>query len=196
MIAIGNGDPDGQARIYVMPSAGGTARRVVASGPAYVHAWSPDGKTLSYTRVHGDTFDAYTAPVAGGSEHLLAANGDSAEFSPDGQWVYFQSEQTGHMQLFRMHPDGTAQEQLVTSDTVDWFPHISPDGKLFAYIAFKPGTQGHPANQDVELRVLSLTDRTVRTLAKLLGGRGTMNVPSWSPDSKMVAFTSYALLPE
>ena len=196
LIAIGNQDPDGQGRIYVVPVAGGTPRRVTADGPAYFHGWSPDGRIVSYTGQHGEAFDAYTIPVTGGPAKLLAAKSDVAEFSPDGRWIYFQSDRTGHMQIWRMRPDGSAPEQLLTSDTSDWFPHISPDGKLIAYLAYKPGTQGHPANEDVEIRVLSLADQKVRTLAKLLGGRGSMNVPSWSPDSTMVAFTSYAFLPE
>ena len=195
LIAIGNQDPAGQARIYVVPTAGGTPRLVTPKGPAYFHGWSPDGKTISFTAPHGDTFDAYTVAAAGGAATLLAARSDVAEFSPDGQWIYFQSERTGHMQIWRMRPDGSAPEQLLVSDTNDWFPHISPDGRTIAFLAYKPGTEGHPANQDVQLCVLSLADRKVRTLAKLLGGRGTMNVPSWSPDSKMVAFTSYELLP-
>ena len=194
LIAIGNQDPDGVGRIYVVPTAGGTPRRVTANGPAYFHGWSPDGKTIAYTGQHGDNFDAYTIPAAGGPERLLAVKADVTEFSPDGQWIYFQSDRTGHMQLWRMRPDGSAPEQLLTSETSDWFPHISPDGKMLAFLAYKAGTQGHPADQDVEIRVMSLGDRKVRTLAKLLGGRGSMNVPSWSPDSTMLAFVSYEFL--
>ena len=196
LLAIGNADPDGQARIYVVPTAGGTPRRVTANGPAYFHGWSPDGKTIAFTGQHGDNFDAYTIPVAGGPEKLLAVKADVTEYSPDGRWIYFQSDRTGHMQLWRMHSDASAPEQLLTENSVDWFPHISPDGKMLAFLAYKPGTQGHPANEDVEIRVLSLSDRKVRTLAKLLGGRGSMNVPSWSPDSTMLAFVSYEYLSE
>ena len=135
----------------------------------------------------GDADAATTISVDGGPETLLASMSDVAEFSPDGLWIYFQWDRTGHMRIWRMHPDGGAQEQLLVSDTSDWFPHISPNGKMIAFLAYKPGTQSHPANQDVEIRVLSLADLKVRTVAKLLGGRGIMNVPSWSPDSKMLA---------
>ena len=198
-IAIGFGEPDGQARIYVVPTAGGTPTRVTKDGPAYFHGWSPDGKTIAYTAQHGDNFDGYTIPVTGGTPTPLPKKTDVTEFSPDGRYIYFQSDRTGHMQLWRMNADGTAPEQLLTEDSVDWFPHISPDGTMLAFLAYKPGTQGHPENQDVEIRVLSLSGpnaHKVRTLAKLLGGRGTMNVPSWSPDSKMIAFTSYEFLPQ
>ena len=195
-LAIGDRDPDGQARIYVVPASGGTPERVTSHGSAFFHGWSPDGKTISFTSQHDGDLETRTIAVTGGPENRLAQKSDGAEFSPDGQWVYFQSDRTGHMQIWRMHPDGSGQEQLLVSDGSDWFPHISPDGKTIAFLAYKPGTQGDPANQDAEICVFSLIDNKVRTLAKLLGGSGTMNVPSWSPDSKMLAFTSYELLPE
>ena len=99
------------------------------------------------------------------------------------------------MQLWSMHPDGSDQQQLLTSETDDWFPHISPDGKLIAFVAFPKNTDGHPPNKDVEVRILDLATHQVRTLAKLFGGQGTLNVPSWAPDSSRLAFVSYELLP-
>jgi TolB protein len=41
------------------------------------------------------------------------------------------------------------------------------------------------------LRLMSIENKKITVLAKLFGGQGTMNVPSWSPDSKSVAFVSY-----
>lgn len=188
----------GKSRVYVVPAAGGTPRQVTPNGPSYWHGWSPDGKTLAFTGERGAEFDIYTVPAAGGAEtRLTTAPGldDGPEYSPDGLWIYFNSERTGHMQIWRMHPDGSAQEQVITDESNDWFPHLSPDGKWMAFVAYKPGVKGHPPNQDVELRLMSLGDRQVHVLAKLFGGQGTMNVPSWSPDSARLAFVSYALLP-
>ena len=93
-------------------------------------------------------------------------------------------------------PDGTAQEQFLDEPGNDWFPHLSPDGKWKVYLAYKPEVVGHPGGQDVELRLLSFADKKVTVLARLFGGQGTINVPSWSPDSTRVAFVSYATLPQ
>jgi Tol biopolymer transport system component len=38
---------------------------------------------------------------------------------------------------------------------------------------------------------MSVSSGKIEILAKLFGGQGTINVPSWSPDSKEVAFVSY-----
>ena len=169
------------------------AQRITKLGPSYWHGWSPDGKTLAFCGERNGEFDIYTVPVAGGEEkRLTTAKGldDGPEYSPDGQWIYFNSERTG-----LMHPDGSSQEQVTNDDYNNWFAHISPDGKLMAYITFEKDVKGHPANKNVMIRMMTLADGKVRVLAKLFGGQGTMNVPSWSPDSKRFAFVSYELLP-
>ena len=99
------------------------------------------------------------------------------------------------MQIWRMHPDGSSPEQITSDDYVNWTPHVSPDGKSMVFISYEKGTTGHPANKPVMLRVMSLDDRKIRVLFNLIGGSGTMNVPSWAPDSKRLAFVSYQMLP-
>ena len=197
MLAISDSTQLKKSQVYTLPIAGGTPKQITPNAPSYWHGWSPDGSTLAFTGQRGDNFDIYTIPVAGGEEkRLTTAPGldDGPEYSPDGAWIYFNSERTGHMQIWRMHSDGNSQEQVITSETNDWFPHISPDGKSMVYISFEKGVTGHPPNKDVTLNVMTLADRKVKALAHLFGGQGTMNVPSWSPDSTKVAFVSYEFL--
>ncbi|HEX3739148.1 MAG TPA: hypothetical protein VHV29_05420 [Terriglobales bacterium] len=185
--------------VYLLPIAGGTPQRMTQTGPSYWHGWSPDGKTLAFVGQRNGDFDIYTVPVSGGDEtRLTTARGldDGPEYSPDGQYIYFNSERTGHMQIWRMRPDGSEQEQVFTDDYNNWFPHISPDGKWMVFLTYEPDVTGHPENKDVMLRLMSLTDKDkkITVLTKLFGGQGTINVPSWSPDSKSVAFVSYQMV--
>jgi hypothetical protein len=197
MLAVSDSSQTGKSMVYTLPIAGGTPHQVTLNAPSYWHGWSPDGSTLAFTGQRGDNFDIYTIPVAGGEEKRLttaAGLDDGPEYSPDGAWIYFNSVRTGSMQIWRMHADGTSQEQVITSETNDWFPHISPDGKWMVYLSYEKGVTGHPPDKDVTLNLMSMTDKKVKVLAKLFGGQGTMNVPSWSPDSTKVAFVSYEYL--
>ena len=188
---------DGQSRVYVVPIEGGTPKQITEKSPSYWHGWSPDGKTLAYTGQRDGDFDIYTAPVKGGPEtRLTTAKGldDGPEYSPDGTYIYFNSERSGSMQIWRMKPDGSAQERVTNDESNDWFPHISPDGKWMVFLAYEKGVNGHPAGKDVQIMMMATADKQVHVLAKLFGGQGTINVPSWSPDSKRVAFVSYEML--
>jgi TolB protein len=184
--------------IYVVPATGGSPRRITQHSPSYWHGWSPDGQTLAFTGQRNGEFDVYTVSAAGGEEtKLTSAVGldDGPEYSPDGKYIYFNSERSGTMQIWRMQSDGSAQEQITNDEWNNWFPHISPDGKWMVILSFEKDVKGHPANQNVQLRLMSLSDKKIKVLTHLFGGQGTINVPSWSPDSTSIAFVSYELLP-
>ena len=204
-LAISDNSQEGhESLVYIVPIAGGAPRRITQKSPSYWHGWSPDGKTLAFVGERNGDFDIYTIPAAGGEEtRLTTAKGldDGPEYSADGKYIYFNSERTGHMQIWRMKPDGSEQEQVFSDDLNNWFPHISPDGRWMVFLTYDPTVTGHPENKDVMLRLMSLTgqsaaDKKITVLAKLFGGQGTINVPSWSPDSERLAFVSYMLVPQ
>jgi TolB protein len=185
--------------VYIVPIGGGTPRRITQKSPSYWHGWSPDGRTLAFVGERNGDFDIYAIPAAGGEEkQLTTAKGldDGPEYSPDGKYIYFNSVRTGHMQIWRMLADGSEQEQITFGKENDWFPHISPDGQQMVFVSFDASVTGHPENKDVMLRMMSLKDNKITVLAKLFGGQGTINVPSWSPDGSKVAFVSYQLVPK
>lgn len=188
-----------ESLIYILPFAGGTPRKITKNAPSYWHGWSPDGKTLAFVGERGGEFDIYTISTEGGEEkRLTTAIGldDGPEYSPDGKYIYFNSVRTGHMQIWRMRADGGEQEQITSGEFNDWFPHLSPDGSLMVILSYPKEVEGHPENKDVMLRLMSLKDGKITVLAKLFGGQGTINVPSWSPDGAKLAFISYTLVPK
>ena len=187
-----------ESRVYIVPLTGGTPRLVTEHPNSYWHSWSPDGKTIIFTRPDHGSGNIFAISVDGGEEHALTTGtgiSDDPDCSPDGQYIYFNSDRGGSMQIWRMHPDGSAPEQITSDDYVNWTPHISPDGKSMVFISYEKGTTGHPANSPIALRLMSLDDRKIRVLFNLIGGSGTMNVPSWAPDSHHLAFVSYQMLP-
>jgi TolB protein len=187
---------DNKSLIFIIPASGGEARQVTTLGPSYWHGLSPDGQTLVYCASRNDQYDIYSIPVSGGNEtRLTDAPGldDGPDYSPDGKWIYFNSERTGHMQIWRMHPDGSGQEQVTRGEMNDWFAHPSPDGKWIVFLSYEKDVKGHPENKNVMLRMIPASGGEPIELVKLFGGQGTINVPSWSPDSKKFAYVKYEL---
>jgi Tol biopolymer transport system component len=185
----------GASRVYTLPVGGGTPRLVTEKAPSYWHGWSPDGARLAYVAKRGETFQVYTCPVEGGEEFQVTHDFDHCDgpdYTADGQWIWFNGERQGAVDLWRIAPDGGRLEKMTDDERVNWFPHPSPDGRHILYLAYKRGVKGHPRDEDVELRLLPAEGGQPRTLLPLFGGQGTINVPCWAPDSKHFAFVRYS----
>ena len=186
----------GNSMIYSLPVSGGTPRLVTPEGPSYFHGWSPDGAWLTYTGGRNGEWDIYRIRADGsGAEIRLTdhkALDDGSEYSPDGNTIWFNSARSGKMQIWRMNADGTEQRAFTDDEYNNWFPHVSPDGKQIVYLAYMPDVEAedHPWYQQVYLVHDSTNGGEARVIANLYGGQGTINVASWSPDSRYIAFVS------
>lgn len=191
-------DDNNDSAIYVLPIEGNnTPLRITkkGSGASYLHGWSNDAKELVFTGHRNGKYDIYKVAIDTGKEvQLTDTQGldDGSEYSPDGKYIYFNSNRTGTMQIWRMRPDGSAQEQLTFDEFNDWFPHVSPDGKKIVFLSYgkEVPSDDHPFYQQVYIRILPVSGGTPKILSYVFGGQGTMNVASWSPDSKRIAFVS------
>ena len=198
MLGISDQSPShgGQSRVFTVPLEGGTPKKITPLTPSYFHSWSPDGKWLVYTGGRTNKFDIYKMRSDGSGKEirLTSSEGlnDGPEFTPDGKFIYFNSNRTGKMQIWRMKPDGSHQEQITNDEFNDWFPHISPDGKWIVIISFPADidSKDHPYYKRVYLRLMPIEGGKPKVVAYVYGGQGTINVPSWSPDSQRIAFVS------
>lgn len=196
-IAFTDKTESGRAAIYILSLEAGVPRRAVADEPSWLHGWSPDGKTLVYAAARGDRrVGIYLWDIEQARERCLSNDFDHADgpdFSADGQWVWFNGERNGRVDLWRVSRDGAQIQQMSQGGSVDWFAHPSPDGAHVVWLAFPPGTRGHPGNLPVSLWLMPQSGGAGRELTQLIGGQGTINVPSWSACGKCFAFARYAV---
>lgn len=189
----------GGSTVYYLPLAGGEPKLVTDSTPSYLHGWHPNGKQVVYTarRIsNSPAYNIYRKSINNGPEVQLTFNdtglADGPEYSPDGKYIYYNETKTGTMQIWRMKPDGSGQEQITFDEYNNWFPHISPDGKWMVILSFLPmvAPDDHPFYKKVMLRLIPVGGGAPKVIAYLYGGQGTINTPLWSPDSKQIAFVS------
>lgn len=194
-----SGMPGGGSTIYYLPITGGDPKIVTDSTPSYLHGWSPNGKEVVYTAQRiskSPIYQIHKKAVAGGPEIQLTfsphGRADGPEYSPDGKWIYFNADFSGTMQIWRMKPDGSNQEQITFDEYNNWFPHISPDGKWIVFLSYPPNIDpgDHPFYKRCLIRIMPASGGPLKVIAYLYGGQGTINTPSWSPDSKRIAFVS------
>ena len=201
---------DKGSEVFLADADGNNLRQMTHANPSYFHGWSPDGKTLAFVaqRNGSGQFDIYSIPVAGGPEQRLTQNihhDDGPDYSPDGKWIYINSDRSGKEAIWRFPangagPNDTRAQMVVTDALEDWFPHISPDGKKMVYIGYPLGTATHnPRDLAIQLKLVAIDHDHVAAassvLLKAVGGQGTINVNSWAPDSMRFAYVTYEVLP-
>ncbi len=184
-------------RVYIVPSSGGAPRKLTEPN-SYFHSWSPDGKTILFARPDHGSINIFAIPTEGGEETALTtgtAVSDDPDYSADGQYVYFNSDRAGGMEIFRMRPDGSHVEQMTFDEKRNWTAHPSPDGKSVLILSYEKDVTTHAANKDVTLRILDASTGKIRDLVQIVGGSGSDNVNNWAPDGAHFAFVSYQMLP-
>jgi Tol biopolymer transport system component len=195
LLAISDATEDGRSAIYLLPSAGGTPRRVTPKSPSWWHGWSPDGNRIAYAAARdGGLVVVATCALDGTDERLLTEgfdHCDGPDYTPDGRWLWFNGETGGRVCLWRMRPDGTGLQRMSGDERVHWFPHPSLDGRHVLYLAFPPGTVGHPRDREVELRLMPAEGGAPQVQERIWGGQGSINVPCWAPDSRGFAYVCW-----
>ena len=184
------------AEMFLVDAAGGEPRLISPEAPSWWHGWSPDGLRHAYVAARGESrvIDVYTIGVDGGDETRLThgeGHCDGPDYSADGAQIYYNCDRDGHAQIWVMTVDGSGQRKLFADDHVNWFPHPSPDGKHVIYLAYPPGTEGHPKDLPVAICVMDPAGGNRRRLMEFNGGQGTMNVPNWAPDGTAFAYVRY-----
>ena len=197
LLAVSDNIPGRGSVIYTLPAEGGVAARVTGDPGAYWHSWSPDGETHALCGKRNGRFDIYTCPASGGPEQQLTGiesddgHNDGPDYSSDGAWIWFNSDRTGHAQIWKVRPNGSDAHQVFADDHVNWFPHPSPDGEWVLYLAYPPGTLKHPPNVPVALCLMRPDGTERRRVLEFIGGQGTVNVPCWAPDGSAFAYVRY-----
>jgi len=188
-------EPDGST-IYITSIDGGAVKQITTNAPSYWHGWSPDGNTLAFVGLRNNEYDIYTISADGGDEKRITSSpglDDGPDYSPDGEFIYCNTIKSGVMELWRMDPDGKNPVQLTNDAFSNWFPHPSPDGKYLVFMSYiEDQKEAHPFGRDVKLRLYNLQSKEISDLTEVFyGGQGTINVPSWAPDSRNIAFVRY-----
>jgi Tol biopolymer transport system component/tRNA A-37 threonylcarbamoyl transferase component Bud32 len=191
-------DKDGGRDVYelALSSSGkpiGAPTRITTGLNPDRIAVSGDGKRLAWS-VYGETSNVWSVPIPARdsvplSEATEVTSGsqtiETAAVSPDGKWLYYDSDLKGNSDIWRVALAGTATagapEQLTSDPGADFHPGVSPDGREVAFHSFRTG------NRDVFVIPASGGPAVQITTSR----QHDWN-PQWSPDGRTLVFDEQA----
>ena len=170
-------DSDGEQAVPLTPE-GGTALSPV---------WSPDGRTIAYTRLEAGRGGVIVQSLAGGGSQVApgAQSGlnITPAFAPDGRTLAFARSDESGTDIFTANvADRCCAQRLTVGRFADNLsPTFSPDGRRIAFVSTRSGPP--------QIYVMAANGTDQELLAPFdYGATGASNAPEWSPDGARVVF--------
>src|SRR5436190_596288 len=141
-------DRSGRTGLYKKAAngAGGEQLLLEPSGSRNLDDWSRDGRFLLYSQVDSKTrSDLWLMPLAGDRKPTVYLNSEFNEthgqFSPDGHWIAYASDESGLPQIYvRPFPLTADSEKSTVSSGGGVMPRWRRDGKELFFLAAKVPT--------------------------------------------------------
>jgi TolB protein len=192
-IAFASSEGEGHERISLVAASGGEIRSLVLPGQSsFPAAASPDGRTLlllsSDPLVEGKTRDRLALIEFDSSNEVIGeprpvgpegASLRNPAWSPDGNWLVFESDAESFRDLYRLDLGATSAMRLTNDVQGNFEPAVSPDGQSIAFVSSRDG--------NAELYSMTADGGAPQ---RLTDSRGDDSQPMWSPDARSIAFTS------
>jgi len=189
-IAFVSGRVRGTFDIYIMNIKSPKQRRLTFSFRIDIHpSWAPDGKRIAFASERDGDLDIYTMDAKGQKvTQLTDSPGDDSQpdWSPNGKKLVFTSDRDGGVaQVYLLDIQTGLQQRLTNSHYITQHPRWSPDGKQ---IAFLSGAFEDMPRRFRQIWIMKRDGTNVEAL--VVDGEGNYE-PSFSPNGKRIAFTSW-----